>query len=93
MRALTVWLGRDCGQASALWTAGRPRRRQLAALDPLPDEEEDPAGAGDELEELSLDVDAGAVEPSLDEDELSFVDEPFEEAVSDAVADLRLSVR
>jgi hypothetical protein len=49
-------------------------------LVPLPEEEVDAAGAGVEL---------------LLDDELSFVDdeEPFEEAVSDAEADLRLSVR
>jgi hypothetical protein len=49
---------------------------------PLPEEEVEAAGAG---VELLLD----------DEDELSLVDdeEPFEEAVSDAEADLRLSVR
>ena len=65
-----------------LWTAGRPRRRQFAALDPLPDDV-DAAGAGDDVDGLSFFADA-----------LSFVDdEPFAEAVSDAVADLRLSVR
>jgi hypothetical protein len=51
-------------------------------LDPLPDDVA-AAGAGDDVDELSFFVDV-----------LSFVDdEPFEEAVSDAVADLRLSVR
>jgi hypothetical protein len=51
-------------------------------LDPLPDDV-DAAGAGDDVDELSF-----------FEDEVSFVvDEPFAEAVSDAVADLRLSVR
>jgi hypothetical protein len=51
-------------------------------LDPLPDDVDD-AGAGDDVAELSFFGDA-----------LSFDDdEPFEEAVSDAVADLRLSVR
>jgi hypothetical protein len=51
-------------------------------LDPLPDDV-DAAGAGDDVDELSF---FG--------DELSLVDdEPFVEAVSDAAADLRLSVR
>jgi hypothetical protein len=55
-------------------------------LDPLPDDEE-AAGAGDDVldDELSFDVDEE--EPSFDDDE------PFEEAVPDAEADLRLSVR
>jgi hypothetical protein len=50
---------------------------------PLPEDEVDAAGAGVELL-LSF----------ADDDELSFVDEePFELALSDAEADLRLSVR
>jgi hypothetical protein len=56
-------------------------------LDPLPeDEDEEAAGAEvDELDdELSFEVEV--------EDELSFVDDE-DEAVSDAEADLRLSVR
>jgi hypothetical protein len=54
-------------------------------LDPLPDD--DAAGAGDDVldDELSFDVEE---ELSFDDDD----DEP-EEAVSEAEADLRLSVR
>jgi len=64
---------------------GRARRRQFAALAPLPD---DAAGAG--AGELPFE----AVELSFDDDdELSLDEEPDEDAVSDAVADLRLSVR
>jgi hypothetical protein len=59
---------------------GATRRRQLAAFDPLPDDAG--AGAGEDLL-LSFDEE----EPSFD------VDEPLEEAVSDEVADVRLSVR
>lgn len=69
-----------------LWTAGRPRRRQFAALDPLP-LDVFAAGVGDELP------------PSFDddeeEDELSFDgdDEPLDEDDSGTEADVRLSVR
>lgn len=75
--------GSGCGRRVGLWTASPDR--QFAALDPLPDDV-DAAGAGDDGldDELSFEVEV--------EVELSDDDEP-EEAVSDAEADLRLSVR
>ena len=74
-----------------LWTAGRPRRRQFAALDPLPDDE-DEAGAGEDVpvEELSLE---GEVEPSFDDDDEPSFDDDDDDPPSDAEALLRLSVR
>ena len=78
-----------------LWTAGRlvdGRRRQLAALDPLPDDEDEDEDEDDEAAGAAG-VDVLEEEPSLEpevEEEPSFDDD---EAVSEAEADLRLSVR
>lgn len=80
-----------CGQRPALWTtAGQwsAPRGQLAALDPPLPDEEGAAAAGveeDEEDEPSFDDD----EPSFDDDD----DDVEDEALSDAVALLRLSVR
>jgi hypothetical protein len=57
----------------------------LAALDPPLPDEEGAAAAGVEEDEED--------EPSFDDDEPSFDDDDVEDALSDAVALLRLSVR
>lgn len=70
---------------------GEPRRRQFAALDPLPDDV-GTAGAGDELPLVSLELDE-ELSFDDDDDEPSFDDDEPDVAVSAAAADVRLSVR
>ncbi len=91
------WVGRICGTARQVWTAGGARRSvrsgQPAAFEALPALVEDELSFDDDDEEddeLSLDADED--EPSFDE-EPSFDDEPLDEALSDDEAALRLSVR
>ena len=90
--------GSGCGRGHVLWTAEGQQsapRAQLAALDPpLPDEEGEAGEGVDEDDELGDD------EPSFDDDDDDEDDEPSfddddddEEALSDAVALARLSVR